>query len=663
MASAINIFGLTIGLTCCFLIALYIRHETSYDRFEVNGNRIARVIMEYQFAGSSASTEGNFTSVRVAPVLKRNFPEVESAVKLVNYERVVRHDDRLFSEKRFMYADSTFLQMFSFPLLEGNAAEALAGPHKVLLTQSSAKKYFGSADPVGKLLHVGNDTVDYEITGILQDGPSASQLKFDFVASFSSLGIPKDAEDTYWDANYTTYLMLRDRPSIASLERKLVPFMNKEKHDGATIRMHLEPFDTIHLHSPYAASEPNNSMANIYILAAVALLILIIACSTYINLSTARSLERAREVGVRKVAGAAKAQLFWQFLGESLFMALLAAVLSLGISALLIGQFNQLTGKDLLAGDLFSPAFIGTAAALVIMVGVLAGSYPAIVLTGFQPSRVLKGAFKNTASGQLLRKSLIVFQFAISVFLVVGTLIIGRQLYFIQHKQLGYDREHVIVMPMDGRMMEKIDLIKQQFGSQPGVASVSRCFRSPVEGGGGYTMRSETMPQGEEINVTANPIDEDFIPTLGLQIIAGENLDHHDILDAANDISEKNIYHFILNESAAKQLGWSPGQAIGRKLFMGERKGTVRGVVRDFHFESLHNPIKPFILFPEARGRELLAKISGSNMQATIGALATKWKELVPHRPFEYRFMDEDYDKLYSSELRLGKSMNVFSVI
>jgi putative ABC transport system permease protein len=662
--SAINLFGLTVGLTCCLLIALYIQHELSYDNFELKRHRIARVIMEYQFAGSNASTRGNFTSVRVAPVLKQNFPEVESAVKMAMYERVVRYGNKLINEKKFMYADSTFFDILSFHLLKGDARSALAGTRKVVLTQSSAKKYFQDENPLGKILQVGSEREPYEVTGIIQDCPSNSQINFDFLASFSSLGITKEYETSYWDANYTTYVLLRDQRSISTLQAKLPAFMKKEMAGAAaTINMYLEPFDNIHLHSPYDAFEPNNSITYIYILAAVALLILVIAGATYINLSTARSIERAKEVGVRKVVGAEKQQLFWQFISESVLLCLASVILSLVISTLLIPSFNQLAGKHLQPVDLFSLRFVSFVFLISISISFLAGTYPALILTGFQPVKVLKGAFKNTSTGQWLRKALVVFQFAISVFLIIGAVIIQKQLHFIQHKKLGYDREHVVILPMTNEMLPKIDLIKQEFKSNRDVISISRCVRSPVEGGGGYNMRSSIMPGDKQINVTANPIDEDFVKTVGLQLVAGSDLTQQDVKDASSDQRDKNTYYFILNESAAKVLGWTPQEAVDKKMYMGPREGFVKGVVKDFHFESLRNPITPFVLFTESRGRELLVRVSGQHLPETISFLERKWKVLVPDRPFEYRFMDDDFKKLYNGEIRLGRIMDVFSAI
>jgi putative ABC transport system permease protein len=582
---------------------------------------------------------------------------------MTRYERVIRYKEKMVNEKKFMYADSTFFDIFSLRLLKGNSHSALAGPHKVVVTESTAKKYFGDEDPIGKMLQVSSDTDLYQVTGLIKDCPTNSQITFDFLASFSSLGVPKDAESTYWDANYVTYFLLKNEASITGLQAKLPAFMKKEMAgQGATINMFLEPFNKIHLYSPYDAFEPNNSIAYIYILAAVALLILIIVGSTYINLSTARSLERAREVGVRKVIGAGKYQLFWQFIGESALLCLFSVIFSLVISILLMPAFNQLTGKQLQVTSLLTLPFLLFSFLVAIGISLLAGSYPAFILVNFQPVKVLKGAFKSTGSGQWLRRSLIVFQFVISVFLIISTLSIQKQLYFIQHKKLGYDREHVLVLPMNDKMLANIDVIKEEFKSNPEVISVSRCVRSPVEGGGGYNMRSATMPEDQQINVTANPIDEDFIQTVSLQIIAGSDLTSQDVKDATFD-RDKNVYHFILNESAVKQLGWSPQEAVNKKMYMGSRAGFVRGVVKDFHFETLRDPIKPFVLFNEVRGRELLVKLTGQHLQQTISFLESKWKNLVPDRPFEYRFLDDDYNKLYNAEIRLGKIMDLFSGI
>lgn len=392
--SFINILGLTVGLTCCLLMVLYIRHELSYDDFQKNGDRMARVIMEYSEGGSVM--KGNFTSTKVAPAFKRNFPEVEQAVRMYKGTRVIQYQDKLFDEKSFMYADSTFFDMFSFKLLKGNPQYALSGPNVVVFTRSAAKKYFGNDDPIGKTIKVGSTETDYQVTGVIEDCPSNSQIKYDFLASFSSLGVTQ--EDTYWDANYTTYLLLKDKSSIASLQAKIPGFMKKEMatalSGGDYVNFHLEPLKSIHLHSPYDGFEPNSSVTYIYIIGVVALLILAIACFTYVNLSTARSMERAKEVGIRKVSGAFKKQIFWQFIGESMILSVISLLLSLALAALLLPSFNHLADRQLSLSSMFSPLIIGLSLMIILCISLAAGSYPALILSGFQPVKVLKGSFK-----------------------------------------------------------------------------------------------------------------------------------------------------------------------------------------------------------------------------------------------------------------------------
>ncbi|WP_295792133.1 ABC transporter permease [Mucilaginibacter sp.] len=663
-SSLINILGLTIGLTCCLLIGIYIQHELSYDNFQLNGSRVARVIMEYKFDGGSEFKKGNFTSVRVAPVFKKTFPEVSDAVRMTNSRQVISYNDKLINEKAFMYADPSFFNIFSFKLISGEKDKMLTAPNQVMVTASTAKRYFGDENPVGKTLKVGGDGTLYQVTGVIKDCPSNSQIKFDFLASFSSLGLA-EYEKTYWDANYTTYLLLKNNNSIASLQPKITPFMQKEMQgQGATVDFLLEPFTRVHLYSEYDGFEPNNSITYIYILEAVALMILVIACFTYVNLNTARSIERAKEVGVRKVIGAGSKQLFWQFIGESALLCTIATLLSSVAATLSLPYFNQLSEKQLQVSAFFSWQFAAAAGLLILTVSLAAGSYPALVLSNFQPVKVLKGSFKNTGSGQWLRKSLIVFQFSISVVLIISTFIIQKQLSYVQNKKLGYNREHVLVSQLDSRTLKDLPVIKQQFKLNSNVLDISKCSSPPVNIVGGFNMRSAAMPENQQIAVAGNQIDEDYIAATGLQIVAGSGLTQQDMLDISNDDQSKKSYHFILNESAAKQLGWKPEEAVGKRMFLdASRPGYVRGIVKDFNFESMHVAIKPLVLFPEVWGRTMLVKISGTNITQTIGFLESKWKQLVPYKPFEFHFMDDDFNRLYSSELRLGKVLNIFAGI
>jgi len=660
--SSINIFGLTVGLSSSFLIALYIHHEISFDKFQLKGDRIVRVIMEYGLDGGPEKKRGNYTSTKVAPVFSRTFPEVESAVRMTDRDIIVRYEDKLITEANFMYADSSFFDVFTCHFLQGNPATALDGFRKVVLTESTARKYFSDERPVGKILLIGVDNTPYEITGVIKDYPENSQIRFDFLTSFCSLGA--NQEETYFDANYTTYLLLNDANSRVALQEKVTAFMRKEMAgSGASINYLLEPFPEIHLYSQYSGFVPTTSINYIYILSIVALLILVIACFTYINLSIARSIERAREVGIRKVVGAARSQLFWQFIGESGILFIASMIFSFAVALFILPYFNLLADRRLSIEAFFSLDFLFLSMIVCISISVLAGSYPAVILSGLQPIKVLKGLFRNTTSGKWVQHSLIVFQFAISAFLIVSTVVIQKQLYFIQHKNLGYDREHVLVLPMNQRMLKDLTVIKQELKSNPDIIGVSSTNSTPVKIAGGYGMRSDMMAETEHISVTANPIDEDYIKATGLQIIYGNDLTEQDLIDVTTENVKDRIYHFILNESAARQLGWEPEAAVGKKMFMSDRSGVVKGVIKDFHFESLHQAIKPLVLFPEIRARLLLVKVNGLNLSRTISFIEDKWKLLIPYTPFEYRFLDDDYAKLYRAELQLGIVMNLFAAI
>lgn len=661
----INVTGLTIGLASCMLMVLYLKHELSYDKFQEKGDRIVRVIMEYSF-NNGAPSKGNFTSTKVLPSFMRNFEEVEDGVRMDKIQRLVKSGESIFEEPNFLYADSSFFKLFSsFELLIGNPEEVLNKPATVVLSKSTAEKYFKNyEDAVGQTLQIGSSQSPYLITGVSADPPSNSQIKYDFIASFPTLGSIQ--EKTYWNANYTTYLLLRDKSLIASLQEKIGPFMENEMagEENTKISYELEPYTKVHLYSPFSGFEPKGSITYIYMIGGITLLLLVIACFTYINISTARSVERSREVGVRKIAGAFGIQIFRQFITESLLITFIAFFLSMLVVILVLPQFNDFTGLQMSVSDFIDGNTLGVYLFMVCVIAFLAGAYPAMVLSRFQPIKVLKGAFKNTGSGAVMQKSLISFQFVISIFLIISTLVTGSQLRYIQNKNLGYDRSHVMVMQVDGKVREKIDLFKSMLKANKSVLNVSTAYNTPVEIKGEYNLYRGDVSEDQSFGTKANPVDEEFVKTNSIEMIAGEDLSAQDMKDAAVEDPEARTNHFLLNESAVKLLGWTAEEAVGKNVFLGsERPGIIKGVLRDFHFASLHNPIEPLVLFPEGWRTTAMIKIAAENMPQTIAFISEKFKELAPYRPFEYRFMDEDFDQLYKSEQKTAQIFGLFSAI
>ncbi|WP_234736840.1 ABC transporter permease [Tellurirhabdus bombi] len=665
--SLINIFGLAVGIASCLLLTMYLSHELSYDDFQQKADRIVRVTMEYSMEGQV--DKAPVTGTKVVPEFGRQFPEVESGVRLMGSQAVVRYGDHQFSEKRLVFADSALFTIFSFPLLKGVSEKALAGPNLVVLSQSTAAKYFGNEEAVGKVVRInsGGGEKEYTVTGIVADCPANSQIKYDLLASFTTLKAAKT--EIWWSANYASYLLLRSPEAIAPLQAKIPEFMKKQfgpdgLSGGNYLTYNLEPLRSVHLHSEVEGNfEPNGDLTYIYIFASIAVLILLIACVNYINLATSRAVERAQEVGVRKVMGALQGQLFGQFIGESIIVTFSALILGLLLGFLTLPLFNELSDRQFSFGVWLQPHNLLILVGIGLVVSLVAGAYPALVLARFQPIRVLKGHLKVSGGAQF-RRVLIVFQFAITAFLIVSTLIVRNQLAYIQNKKLGYNKDQVLVLPADRQVNEKIRALKSEFKQSADVQEVSMAYETPTFIQGGYSMRRSDMPDGKEKMVTAIPVDEDFAKTLDLRILAGRDLTPTDMARASTPGDSSNYYHFILNESAAKELGWSPQEAIGQKMDMGSgRPGEVKAVVADFHFSSMKQKIGPLVIFPERGWNVVLVKVSGNQLPKTIQFLESKWRTLVPDRPFEYEFLSDEFNKLYAVETRTGQIFSVFAFL
>lgn len=662
--SGINIVGLTIGLCACLLIGVYITEELSYDKFNTNADRIVRATMEYSNAGTVNTTAT--TGTKVGPQFKRMFPAIEDYARTFVSHNVVKAGDKIFDEQRILYADPSFFKIFSFHIIEGNAGTAMDAPDKIVLTQSMAKKYFGNEDALNKTITSGGK--DLRVSAICEDVPQNSQVKFDFVTQFLNLGNNVKTE-TWWTANWVTYFLVHDAKDIPQLQQQIAAYMNTpETRADANLQgndyltYHLEPLTRVHLYSSLSGFEPNGSIKYIYMFAVIALLILVIACANYTNLATAQSAGRTSEIGMRKVMGASRKQVFMQFIGESSLITFIAAALALLLAVIAIPYFNNITAKNFTAENLLQPIPLAALILFSIVISFFSGLYPALVLSGMQIMNVLKKGFNFTGGNNMLRKTLIVVQFSISVFLIIYTVIIMQQMHYMQTKNLGYNKDHIVVLPIGGKMLNDFQGLKDAVKQVPGVESVTASYETPeyVQWGDGITA---TDDKGEhKISLNAMPVDLDFINTMKMQLVAGRDFEQSDfaLMDTSNDYANYK-QPYVINETLAKKIGWTPEQAIGKTIDKGAT-GPVVGVVKDFNFSSLHDAIGPLVIFlGRDYSRNFMVRVNGNNVQETMSRLELLWKQRVPDRPFNYHFLDEDYNKLYLSEQRSATLFTVAS--
>ena len=664
--SFINILGLAIGMTCCILILLYVQDERSYDRYHENADRIYRLRVE-RFAGGGETERSAAASSPMAPAALSDLPQIERAVRFNRRTYLVEHEDRRFYEPNFLWADSSVFDVFSFPFLRGDPKSALVAPYSVVLTASMAEKYFGSADPMGQTLLAEGRTLT--VTGVMRDVPENAHFTFDFLGSFTTLeALNQSSSSTWnwWSLSYHTYFLLAEGASLEAVAEGLreMPARyigDQESQSGYRQFLYLQPLTDIHLHSHYRSElGTNNQAAYLYIFAAIAVFILLIACINFMNLSTARSAQRAREVGMRKVAGAGKGQLVRQFLGESVLLALCALALSLVLIQALLPLFNELADKALSLNYLEHLPFIFVLFAFALLVGVAAGSYPAFVLSAFRPVEVLKGTFRGGKRGAYLRQGLVVFQFTISVVLIASAAVVFDQLSYMKTKNLGFEKEQTVVLNVRNNqgLVESYEAFKQEAATLQGVQQVT--FSSSVAGRSNNTNVISRTPgmneDGQTMYILA--VDHDFIDTYGLEVIAGRGF--------SKDYPTDDSSAYVINESTLKALGWTaPEQAIGQELTRQfEDTRTVIGVVRDFNYASLQNAVEPLVLkirpdwFTYASVR-----IDTEDVPETLAKLTAAWNTFSPGRPMESFFLDDDYDRQYRAEERISTLLNIFTVL
>lgn len=662
----INVLGLSIGIACFVMITLYVADELSYDRFHPQAENTYRVGLRGQLSGQEINVA--VTCPPMAFSVVEEFPEVVDATRLYKLEsEVTRYEEVVFTETEVFFADSNFFRVFGYELLEGDPATALKEPNTLVLTEATAKKYFGNEPALGKIVTVGDFNASYEVTGILKEPPHNAHFHFDVLYSMSSFDFSRN--ETWLSNSFYTYMVLHENADPRQVEAKFEDLVYKYvgpeveqfmginldqfAEQGDAYGYFLQPVTDIHLHSQLDAEiEPNGDITYVYILSAIALFVIMIACINFMNLATARSANRAKEVGVRKTLGSVRSHLIYQFLTESVILSTLATLISVILVALFISPFNQIAGKQIAFNAVEQPWLIGIFVFILLMVGFLAGSYPAFYLSRFRPAEVLKGKVRAGFKSSQIRNGLVVFQFFISIALIVCTLLVYQQLEYAQSINLGFDKENVVVIKNGRRLGDKIQSFRQELSQQSYVKSAGVSTNVPP----GVSNNSVFRKEGSEEDhlVTFFFADYDLIPTLGIEILEGRNFSRDFPTDTAA---------VILNEAAVKEFGLE--DPLSEEInFLGggqPRPMKVVGVMKNFNFQSLKVDIRPAAIFLREEGRFLSVRMQPGNISQQVASIEADWKAFSPGEPFEYSFLDDDFDALFRAEQRLGKVFTTFT--
>lgn len=670
--ASINIFGLAIGLATCMLILLFVQHELSYDRFNRNADRIFRVTLHGRIGGNDINIAG--ASAPAGPALLRDYPGVEAYTRFSsNGTFLVKNGEKRFLEERVIFTDSNFFNFFSIPLLKGDANSVLKEPKTVVLTRSMALKYFGNQDPIGKSLDMGNSGA-FRVTGVCEDVPSNSHFHYNFFGSMKSVTLG----DKWLSSGAHTYILLRNGYPVEKLSAQMPQMVRKYigpeiqeflgmSYDeylrkGDKFGFGLQPLTDIHLTSNLENElEGNSNIKYIYIFTAIAAFILLIACINFMNLSTAGSAGRAKEVGVRKVMGSVRQQLMAQFLIESVLVTFFALLVALVLVVLLLPGFNDLAGKQFDLQSILNARMIGYALAGCLIVGLLAGSYPAFFLSAFRPVAVLKGSIQAGVKSGWLRNTLVTIQFVVSIVMIIGTMVVYQQLRFIQNKNLGFDKEQVLILHDTYLLGDKAKTFKEQLRGLSAVSSVTLAGYLPA--GNSNNGTDGFLPENGDNNITpyrftTYQVDEDYLKTLGIGLVAGRNFSKAFGGDSAS---------VLINEAAVKQFGWKDPigkriRTIGNGTPESKRFYTVAGVTKDFHFRSMHERIAPLVMFYGGDQYQIAVKIKTNDIPGVLKTLEKTWKATTDN-PFGYSFLDERFNNMYESEQRVGRLFGIFAAL
>ena len=677
--SFINLFGLTIGLACCFLILTYILHELSYDKYQPNADRVYRITRTfYNPETGSQSLYLSTIAPAFGPYLQTDFKEIESMTRtIINGTAAVKYGENLFNEENTFFADDKFFDFFKADVIKGNAAKALSDPFSVMITDAVAEKYFGKEDPLNKVLSINfGKYFDFKVTGVYKPFPSNTHFHPEMMFSFNTLNDSliygaDNLRTSFGNNSFFTYIRLPEQYDPKRLEAQFPAFVDRiMTRDNGRSRftpskgtsLGLQKLTDIHLrsHTDYEAEE-NGDIKRIYIFSAIALFLLLIACINYMNLSTARSTLRAREIGIRKVVGAERKEIISQFLSESVMVTWIAMLLAVGVSLLVLPWLNKISDQQLSLDILLKWQIIIPILVVPFFVGIISGLYPALFMSSFQPVKVLKGFLKVGSGNISFRKVLVTLQFAISIILMICTTIVFNQMRYMQQKSLGFDKEHIVTLPYVSELTDKYDAFRNELVTDPNIKNAGRSSRIPT--GRLLDAMGARMSSGDTLApVTADikfvSADQDFIPTYGVKIMAGRGFSRNFTTDTSA---------FLINEAAVKVLGFkSNDAAVGKDFGYGNRTGKLVGVFNDFHFESLHQKIVPLVLLiPQSANNfgRISVKVSGANISSALSHIESTWKKFLPETPFKYTFLDENFAKLYKSESQQKTLLTIFACL
>jgi ABC-type antimicrobial peptide transport system permease subunit len=650
--SLINILGLAIGIAGCLLILLWVLDELGYDRFHQKAPHLYRVEENQHYTGRLFHV--NVTPYPIAPALVKEIPEIKDATRFVySGGQLFTYEKKAFFENSIWAVDPSFLQMFTFPLARGNRDTALTEPQSMIISGEIARKYFGDSDPLGKSIIVNNEK-SFKITGVLEKVPHNSSLQFDILIPYEYLE-KSGRTGTSWGSNsIQTFVELHPQATAAQVNEKIFGFIRTRLKESQTDLV-LMPFTRLHLHGYFGYTKTAGPIQYVYIFSIIALFVLLIACINFMNLSTARSANRAREVGMRKVAGASRGNLIRQFYGEAIIFAFIAMGLALLAVRLILPAFNTFAEKEItFAVTGFGPFLLGLSG-IILLTGLVAGSYPALYLSSFQPVKILKGELTGGTGGSRFRRILVVFQFTLSVFLIISTIIVSRQLHYMKNKNLGYDKEHLIYIVLRGGIKDYYAALKNELAKGPEVLGVTGVRQLPSMIGSNSAGADWDGKDPEfRLLISQNAVDYDFVKTMKMELGEGR--------DFSEEFAGDKRTNFLVNEEVAGLL--KKDSAVGQRFSFIGIKGTIVGVIKNFHFQSLRTEIEPLALYLDpGAARYLLIRIAPGNIPAALSTISKTWKRVIANYPFEYKFLDEDFDRMYRAEEQIGTVVKYFTYL